>query len=55
MALGASHLETANMNVLLEHTCSASLAITARHIDVALDSKPPPGDELDLKFRAVKG
>ena len=37
---------------VLDGTCET---ITGRHIDVALDSKLPPGDELDLKFRAVKG
>lgn len=37
---------------VLDGTCQN---ITARHISVALDSKLPPGDELDLKFRALKG
>jgi len=37
---------------VLDGTCET---ITARHISVALDSKLPAGDELELKFRAVKG
>jgi hypothetical protein len=37
---------------VLDGTCQN---ITARHISVAPDSKLPPGDELGLKFRALKG
>jgi len=33
---------------VLDGTCET---ITARHISVSVDSKLPPGDELELKFR----
>jgi len=37
---------------VLDGTCQT---ITARHIDVKVDSKLPPGDELQLKFKNVNG
>ncbi len=37
---------------VLDGTCQN---FTAHHLSVALDSKLPPGDELDLKLRAIKG
>jgi len=45
-------LHDGEITEVLDGTCQN---ITARHISVALDSKLPPGDELDLKFRALKG